>query len=508
MPKKKPNPSPYTPRAVFFLTLCVVLLLTAAGELPSFDGLRTVDIYSHLRQDPLTEADGALETDDLLARFDDGYADPVPIVAAAEPSVGERPTAASVRKPDTAAQKAHRTVASDTASKAEPKSEHRAEPKRAAVDAAGNAVTPIENFSSADLLAAFFAKLRDMQRLGRPVRIAVLGDSFIEGDIFTQDLRELMQVRFGGRGVGFVPITSQVAGFRQSVGHSFSGWSTASIVDKPSRGKYLLSSYLYTPSAARSTVAYKGSLVRRRLDSFSRARLVFVNKGSASAKIEVRINEGEVQTFSAYPSERLAQVVATEDSIRSVSFAVSGAEGGFTAYGAYLDDGRGVCVDNYSVRGNSGVSMASIDAELMQQLNELYPIDMVVVQYGLNVAQADVKSYTLYQTQMQRVVSRLRAVLPGAVVVVMGIPDRTRRTGDGWATMPGVVAMDRTQRELARSTGVCYWSTLEAMKARGGMEKFVQRGWAAKDYTHLSARGGREIGRAFFDALTAEMEQK
>ena len=37
----------------------------------------------------------------------------------------------------------------------------------------------------------------------KQVRIAVFGDSFIEADIFTADLREMLQKQFGGCGVGF-----------------------------------------------------------------------------------------------------------------------------------------------------------------------------------------------------------------------------------------------------------------------------------------------------------------
>ena len=45
----------------------------------------------------------------------------------------------------------------------------------------------------------------------RPVRIAYFGDSFIEADIFTADLRERFQSEFGGCGVGYVPITSSIS---------------------------------------------------------------------------------------------------------------------------------------------------------------------------------------------------------------------------------------------------------------------------------------------------------
>ena len=39
----------------------------------------------------------------------------------------------------------------------------------------------------------------------RPVRIAFFGDSFVEGDILTADLREKLQLAYGGGGTGFAP---------------------------------------------------------------------------------------------------------------------------------------------------------------------------------------------------------------------------------------------------------------------------------------------------------------
>lgn len=485
MPKKL---KPFGPKATFFLTLSVVVLLAALGVMPAVDGVRQIDIFSELKQGAPEAPDEALDTDDLLSRFDDSYKVPEAL---------ERSKVMVVEQPIVAPQKSSEVV--DTV----------IVPVRKAVpvDVAGKTTTPIEDYSpSGEMLSSFAAKLKGAHSQSHPVRIAVVGDSFIEGDVFTQDLRELLQARFGGRGVGFVPITSQVAGFRQTVGHSFSGWTTFSIVKNPSRGKYLLSSYLYTPSAERSTVNYNGSAVRRYLDHFSRARFLFAHKGKAAVKIEVQVNQGGVQTFTVYPSPELSQLVVVEDSIHSISYAVLGGDAGFVAYGAYLDQGRGVCVDNYSVRGNSGTSMALIDGEVMGQLQGIQPIDMVVVQYGLNVVQSDVKAYTLYQTQMQRVVSHLQNTMPGVAVLVLGIPDRTRRTSNGWQTMPGVEAMAKAQRSLAQSAGVLYWSTLDAMRVRGGMTKFVERGWAAKDYTHLSARGGKEIGRALYGALMAQID--
>ena len=60
---------------------------------------------------------------------------------------------------------------------------------------------PIEDFDTTghSRLTAFYEKL---QKGDAPVRIAVMGDSFVEGDILSSDLREKLQLRFGGSGAG------------------------------------------------------------------------------------------------------------------------------------------------------------------------------------------------------------------------------------------------------------------------------------------------------------------
>ena len=101
------------------------------------------------------------------------------------------------------------------------------------VDSCKSGMTCIEDYSDTDVpsMGAFYEALSKVNSLGRPVRIAYFGDSFIEGDIFTGDLRAMLQTEFGGCGVGYVPITSSVAGFRATVHHKFSGWNSHSVTD-------------------------------------------------------------------------------------------------------------------------------------------------------------------------------------------------------------------------------------------------------------------------------------
>ena len=70
----------------------------------------------------------------------------------------------------------------------------------------------VEDYSLGHIgLRHFFSAIKQGETLGRPVRVAFLGDSFIEGDILVADLRAALQQVFGGEGVGFVPVNSVAA---------------------------------------------------------------------------------------------------------------------------------------------------------------------------------------------------------------------------------------------------------------------------------------------------------
>ena len=68
-----------------------------------------------------------------------------------------------------------------------------------AVQGADSLGAHIEDYSLGHIgLQRFFAALKNRRELNRPVRVAFLGDSFIEGDIMVADFRSGMQKEFGG----------------------------------------------------------------------------------------------------------------------------------------------------------------------------------------------------------------------------------------------------------------------------------------------------------------------
>lgn len=72
-----------------------------------------------------------------------------------------------------------------------------------AVQGADSLGAHIEDYSLGHIgLQRFFAALKNRRELNRPVRVAFLGDSFIEGDIMVADFRSGMQ-RIWGAGCWF-----------------------------------------------------------------------------------------------------------------------------------------------------------------------------------------------------------------------------------------------------------------------------------------------------------------
>ena len=361
-------------------------------------------------------------------------------------------------------------------------------------------LTPIKDYSpEGNSLRPFFEKLDEAAHLERPVRIAVLGDSFIEGDIMTADLREMFQKTYGGGGVGFVPITSQVAAFRRSVAHKFGDWQNWSIVNSSSRGDYTISATTFEPKED-AFVEWKGSKYKANLGSFATARLLFINRDNT--RIKATVNEAKTLEFTPPASPELQEIVVS-DSISSIRFEFSSVDG-FTAYGAFLENSKGVSLDNYSVRGNSGIPLSRVNHELCTQLDNISPYDLLVLEYGLNATMPDVTNYSGYMKQMTNSVEHLKKCFPEAAILVLSVSDRSTRVAGKFVTMQGIKAMEHTQHELAKKTGVAFWSTLDAMRQMGGMETFVENGWAAQDYTHLGAKGGAKVAGALFESLMFE----
>ena len=374
------------------------------------------------------------------------------------------------------------------------------------VDTCKTGMVCIEDYSDS---THFYDALAQRASSRRPVRIAYFGDSFIEGDILTADLRAMLQSRFGGCGVGYVPITSRIAGFRPTVRHEFSGWQSHSVTDSIGFNRQLqdLSNHYYVPSAG-AKVALKGQRVyASHLESCDESSFFFV--ASDSIWLSAVTNQSDTVSY-AFPGNDALQVATVSGNIRNVEWTVEKFDSAAVCYGVTMDGNDGVVVDNFSTRGSSGQQLGGVPMPVLKAYNRLRTYDLIVLQYGLNVASEGITNYRYYTSDMVRVINHLKEAFPQASILLVSIGDRESKDEAGnLRTMPGVKNLVRYQQALAAETHIAFWNLYQAMGGEGSMVKLVESKpqMANYDYTHINFRGGKYLAELLFESLVYGMEQ-
>ncbi len=361
-------------------------------------------------------------------------------------------------------------------------------------------------------MSHFFSQLARSRQLSRPVRVAYYGDSFIEGDIFTADVRELLQDQFGGNGVGWVDCASQVHGFRTTVVHNFSGIREFEVVKRPfSHANQGIAQRYFTASDG-ARINYKGARVRHHLAQWDKA--IFYLRTDGGLNLRTTLNGDTTVTDTIAGSNSLQAIVRTAgyapgDSLHtarqmtSVSYQIQRPGSGTLLYGVAMEPNHGVVVDNFSMRGSAGFTLSQIPAATLSQFAAQRPYDLIVVHFGLNVANARQANYSGYTRQMGQAIEHLRQAYPQASILVVSMPDRDQRSAAGLRTMNGVEQLVAYQQIMASDHGVCFYNLFEAMGGRESMKSLVDQGMANRDYTHINFKGGRHLGRIFVESLLA-----
>ncbi len=354
---------------------------------------------------------------------------------------------------------------------------------------------------SAQGMEPLYRALSQVNSLGRPVRIAVLGDSYIEGDIVTAKFRELMQKRFGGSGVGLIPITSDSPGFRHTVMHSFGNWEDHHANDNSgynSQWANITGHYFFAKSKAWVELRGVKDFLSH-LDTCSQSSIYFSTSNTVT--IAAGINGGDPHYFSAEPNTGVS-VLSVSGRIGRVRWDVPQPCNGTTFYGVSLDCDRGVVVDNFGLRSASGYHLSAISDSLITAFDRARHYDLIVFAYGLNVAGKNQTNFSGYYGKMTAIISRYKRLLPHTGFLVMSVADREGRDAAGnFKTFPGVHHIVATQHRIAADCHVAFWNLYEAMGGEGSVVKMAQNHEANLDYTHVNHKGGKRLGELLFSAI-------
>jgi hypothetical protein len=362
----------------------------------------------------------------------------------------------------------------------------------------------------------FLSSLKETKKTGKITRIAYFGDSMIEGDILTQDLRNNLQNVFGGQGVGFVPITTITAGFRQTIHQTFSNnWSTYSLILNPSPTNTLgISGFVFLPQsktdsnqAAKSWVSFSPCPNYKSLESFHTLKLFYGESSGEKNYVDMRM-EGKLMRLSL-SGKSIVNTIMLNDSLPFKNISLNfQCDAPMKIYGASFESRTGLFLDNFSFRGNSGLPLTKISPAVFQGFNQTMKYDLIIIHYGLNVVNTNMTDYSWYQAGMIRVVNYLKSCFPQSSFLLISVGDKSYKNGMVYETDPAIPLLVEAQRKVAERTGVAFWNLYEGMGGYNSMLSWVDTiaPLANKDYAHLNFKGGKRVADMLFQHLMKEYE--
>lgn len=353
----------------------------------------------------------------------------------------------------------------------------------------------------------FYSQLDRLARkeaVGRPVRIAYFGDSFIEGDILLADLREDLQRYYGGYGVGWIDAGNDLDQYKHTVDNRFSGL-TEHMVKKPAGydvGQAGMAERYYT-MGGQATMSFAPFALTHdypHTEKWASTWLYLRSKGGADVSFE--LDGGKKSTQHVSPSPEV-QAVKMDGITAHATVKVNGA--GTVLFGTSQEGKEGIVLDNFSMRGSSGITLAKLPEKMLTEFARVRPYDLIVFQFGVNAIDAQTTPERLkkYMADMKRVVELFRRCFPETSILVVSTPDRGSKTSpDG--TMKGVEMLVGYQEQLAADCRVGFYNLFQAMGGAGTMMRIVdEQDMGTKDYVHINYKGGKYVSQRIFKSVVA-----
>lgn len=377
--------------------------------------------------------------------------------------------------------------------------------KPAYVDSCPDGVKCIDDYSTDGRgMTPLYEILRQANTINRPIRIAVLGDSYIEGDILTGELREMLQKHFGGCGVGYVPMANESHGFRRTVMHSFDGWQTHNAVT-PRRydaQNAIISGCYFTAGNGAYTEVRGQRKYCSLLDTCQQSSLLI--RTLIDNTVTVTANGGSPVSYDVKGNSDI-QKISIDGRLGRVRYKIANGGDSVVCYGVTMDPKKGVILDNYALRASSGIHLRDVRGSMIAQLDNLRHYDLVIMMFGLNVANSKQTNYTKYHDKMCTVVNHLKQGMPHTGFLLIGVGDREENTDGVMHTMRGIKQLMAEQQRIAADEGIAFWNMYEAMGGSGSISKMVNSKprMANLDYTHINHLGGRHLAKLLYDAIMA-----
>lgn len=328
-------------------------------------------------------------------------------------------------------------------------------------------------------LSRFYASLSEAGT--RVVRVLHYGDSQIEEDRITQQIREGLQARFGGRGVGLMPLAQ-------------------TIPTNTVRQEIRMNGKVITPQQGPKRYLVYGPKKTQRKDGlYGVMGQVAVMADSLVSGSEDVIAMCKPQVPSAhYDRWRVFADSTIEWTTNGDTVHLTGQ--GFV-YAISQETDTGVIVDNIPMRGCLGMVFTKMDSALIASFYQQENVQLIIMQFGGNAIPSNERPETIrgfikgYREQIRY----LRQCAPQADILFIGPSDMMRLKDGVWQSYPMVAYMDKLLRKMCLEENIAYFSLNNWMGGAGSMLRWKENGLAGNDGIHFTRKGAKKAGQAISD---------
>jgi lysophospholipase L1-like esterase len=331
----------------------------------------------------------------------------------------------------------------------------------------------------------------------------------LEADRISYFLRKQFQQRFGGGGIGFVPL-NPVIPINPTVNMTMSsGWeySTALVKEEQRNPKpvgHLLSNAVLPANISNAWI----KIDRRTLKAYSplqftQIKLLFSNY-DAERVIEICTPTQTLYRKIAFPESAVQEIVADVGNTHEpITIKVQGS-GRIALYGVAMDNNKGIALDNIPLRASAGLDFVKADVNILKQCYKELNVKLIILQFGVNVVPHQTTNYKYYENQIYKQLKQLQMAASYTPILVVGVSDIARRNANGvWASYPNVEKVRDAQRNAAFRANCAFWDTYQAM---GGENSIIS--WASarpalatKDFCHFSPNGIQLLSELLYRSL-------
>ena len=357
---------------------------------------------------------------------------------------------------------------------------------------------------------------------GHDYVILQIGDSHTAADLFTGEVRDKLQEKFGAGGL-FLPPGIPKAGVQSAeiTIKADDAWAYKAMASTDEPNHFWLSGY----TALASQPGAKVSFIAKSQQKFDAIDVSFLKtNGGGQADILLDGNVVDHVSLDGHPGDPLIRRLLPQGgqvgSFKTLDV-VTTSGGPVELSGVFVDQRQsGVSYLSVGFPGAQATVLKRMAPEnLADDMSRIDP-DMVVLAFGTNEGFNDNLDIDAYKASLTSIVATLKTGNPDMKIVFIGPPPGARKNdsctdvhnacgtppvaGSCWAQPPKLSQVRDAERDVAQAVGALFWDWSSVLPPACALEQghLGDPAIFGPDRVHMTGKGYRDSADAFADVLT------